>query len=95
MLHSAYESPAQTLSSAVHYEKLFKACQSKYQGEGPTGILLVYPQHCVHLMEAPWEIVVDIVANLLAMNSEGYATTMSVERDNMECLQYTRVSLLP
>lgn len=56
----------------VHYEKLFKACQSKYQGEGPTGVLLVYPQHCVHLMEAPWEIVVDVVANLHVMNTSGY-----------------------
>lgn len=55
----------------LHYEKLFKACQAKYQGEGPTGILLVYPQHCVHLMEAPWEIVMDVVANLQEMNTSG------------------------
>lgn len=55
----------------VHYEKLFKACQAKYQGEGPTGVLLVYPQHCVHLMEAPWEIVVDIVADLKTMDTSG------------------------
>lgn len=60
----------------MHYEKLFKACQSKYQGEGPTGILMVYPQHCVHLMEAPWEIVMDVVANLKTMNTSGWVPGM-------------------
>ena len=55
----------------VHYEKLFKSCQSKYQGEGPTGVLLVYPQHCVHLMEGPWEIVMDLVGDLHNMNTSG------------------------
>lgn len=60
-----------THSLAVYYEKLFKACQSKYQSEGPTGILLVYPQHSVHIMEAPWDIIVDVVANLATMNSSG------------------------
>ena len=36
---------------SVHYEQLFRACSNQYQGEGPTGILLVYPQHCLHLLE--------------------------------------------
>ena len=36
---------------SVHYEQLFRACSNQYQGEGPTGILLVYPQHCLHLIE--------------------------------------------
>lgn len=47
-----------------HYERMFKACQTKYQGEGPTGLLLIYPQHCLHLIEAPWEVLVDVIRDL-------------------------------
>ena len=54
----------------VHYEKLFKSCQQRYQGEGPTGLLLVYPQHCVHLVESPWEIIIQVITDLDAMQKE-------------------------
>ena len=54
----------------VHYEKLFKSCQQRYQGEGPTGLLLVYPQHCVHLVESPWEIIVQVISDLNTMEKE-------------------------
>ena len=54
----------------VHYEKLFKACQQRYQGEGPTGLLLVYPQHCVHLIESPWEVVTEVVSDLCSMQRQ-------------------------
>ena len=54
----------------VHYEKLFKSCQQRYQGEGPTGLLLVYPQHCVHLVESPWEIIVQVISDLNTMQKE-------------------------
>ncbi|XP_064406541.1 testis-expressed protein 47-like [Halichondria panicea] len=47
-----------------HYERIFKTCQAKYQGEGPTGLLLVYPQHCLHLIEAPWEVLIDVIQDL-------------------------------
>jgi hypothetical protein len=34
-----------------HYEQLAKECQNRYQVDGPTGLLLVYPMHCVHILE--------------------------------------------
>ncbi len=43
---------------------MFKLCQAKYQGEGPTGILLIYPLHCLHLIEAPWEVLVEVIQDL-------------------------------
>ena len=54
----------------LHYEKLFKSCQQRYQGEGPTGLLLVYPQHCVHIIESPWEIVTHVVSDLRDMEKK-------------------------
>lgn len=54
----------------LHYEKLFKSCQQRYQGEGPTGLLLVYPQHCIHLIESPWEVVCAVVNDLDSMQRE-------------------------
>ena len=66
-----YISLGTSLIFTVHYEKLFKVCQNKFQGEGPTGILLVYPQHCVHLMEASWDIVCEVVENLHTMDTTG------------------------
>jgi len=53
------------------YRKLFDSCQQCYQGEGPTGILLIYPQHCVHLVEAPWRVLQDVVCDLHEMDSSG------------------------
>lgn len=60
------------VSHPVHYEKVFKACSSKYQGDGPTGILLVYPQHCVHLLEAPMEIIRAILHDLKELDFARY-----------------------
>ena len=51
---------------------MFKSCSNKYQGDGPTGVLLVYPQHCVHLLEAPAEIINTIVIDLKELESKGY-----------------------
>ena len=59
------------LLSQDQYKKLFESCQQHYQGEGPTGILLIYPQHCVHLIEAPWRVLRDVIHNLHEMDSNG------------------------
>lgn len=59
------------LLSQGQYKKLFESCQQHYQGEGPTGILLIYPQHCVHLIEAPWRVLRDVIHNLHEMDSNG------------------------
>ena len=36
---------------AAHYEVLATTCQNRYQVDGPTGLLLVYPLHCIHIIE--------------------------------------------
>lgn len=54
-----------------HYEKLFKSCHSKYQGDGPTGIILIYPQHCVHLLEAPFELINAVIIDLKELEITG------------------------
>ena len=48
-----------------HYEKIFKNCHLKYQGDGPTGILLIYPQHAIHCLEAPLEFVIADLGDLV------------------------------
>lgn len=55
----------------AHYERLFKACRQKYQGENPSGILLIYPQHSVHVIEAPWELISAVVSDLQNTDKDG------------------------
>jgi hypothetical protein len=55
-----------------HYEKIFKNCHVKYQGDGPTGILLIYPQHTLHYLEAPIELLNAIITDLNSLDNEGY-----------------------
>ena len=46
-------------------------CHSKYQGDGPTGIILIYPQHCVHLLEAPFELINAVIIDLKELEITG------------------------
>ena len=62
----------------VHYDKLFQTCQSKFQGEGPTGMLLVFPHHCLHIMEGTWELINTVLADLHSMDTSGYRTQVNV-----------------
>lgn len=56
-----------------HYEQLAKECQNRYQVDGPTGLLLVYPMHCVHILEATHEMVLAVIRDLHEMSSiNGY-----------------------
>ena len=50
-----------SLFLAVHYEVLFQQCHQQYQGEGPTGMLLIYPEHVVHIVEGCWELVEAVI----------------------------------
>jgi len=34
-----------------HYDRLFKEFQLKVQCEPATGLLLIFPHHCVHVLE--------------------------------------------
>lgn len=75
--------------STAHYERLFRSCRQRYQGDAPTGLLLVYPQHCVHLMEAPWDVLRTVVQDLEEMESKGYAGLV------LTCLQWMNFHSLP
>ncbi|XP_071797872.1 testis-expressed protein 47-like isoform X2 [Asterias amurensis] len=54
----------------AHYEKKFKQWQSHFQGEGATGMLLVYPNHYVHLVESSNEMLMALIRNLGTMELE-------------------------
>lgn len=54
-----------TFFRSVHYEQVFKQCHQKYQGQGPTGMLFVYPEHVVHMIECSWEIMEAIIRDAL------------------------------
>lgn len=61
-----------TLIFSGHYEKIFKNCHLKYQGDGPTGILLIYPQHAIHCLEAPLELLNTVIADLEDIGKNKY-----------------------
>ena len=50
----------------AHYEELFKLCHSQYQGEGPTGMLFIYPEHVVQMVECSWELIEVIVRDSIS-----------------------------
>ncbi|XP_072044299.1 LOW QUALITY PROTEIN: testis-expressed protein 47-like [Amphiura filiformis] len=52
----------------AHYERQFKNWQNHYQGEGATGMLLVYPNHYVHLVESSSEMLMSIIRDLRDMD---------------------------
>lgn len=35
----------------VYFEKVFRDIQNNQQCDGATGLLLIYPRHCVHVIE--------------------------------------------
>ncbi|KAJ8037371.1 Testis-expressed protein 47 [Holothuria leucospilota] len=47
-----------------HYEKKFKQWQNHFQGEGATGMLLVYPNHFIHLVESSTEMLSSVIRDL-------------------------------
>ncbi|XP_070581361.1 testis-expressed protein 47-like [Ptychodera flava] len=50
-----------------YYEKQFKQWQNQHQGEGVTGMLLVYPSYYVHLVESSQEVLMALIRDLKSM----------------------------
>merc|ERR1711976_67299 len=46
------------------YEKFFKGVQNQYQCEGVTGLLLLYPRHCVHVVESCLEVLIELLRHV-------------------------------
>ena len=66
-----------TLLLPAHYEALFQQCHQHYQGEGPTGMLLIFPEHVVHIMEGCWELVEAVIrdsCDMMDTSRSVYAT---------------------
>ncbi|XP_022102397.1 testis-expressed protein 47-like [Acanthaster planci] len=61
----------------AHYEKKFKQWQSHFQGEGATGMLLVYPNHYVHLVESSSEMLMALIRDLGIVEEAGDQTLIS------------------
>ncbi|XP_071509520.1 testis-expressed protein 47-like [Diadema antillarum] len=55
----------------AHYERQFKNWQNHFQGEGATGMLLVYPNHFVHLVESSSEMLMALIRDLRDMIEGG------------------------
>jgi hypothetical protein len=47
-----------------HYEKIFKDCQLMWQCEHASGLLLLFPRHCLHVLEGPLEIILELCRDL-------------------------------
>ncbi|XP_077980300.1 testis-expressed protein 47-like isoform X2 [Glandiceps talaboti] len=48
----------------TYYDRQFKQWQNQFQGEGVTGMLLVYPNHYVHLVESSQEVLTALIRDL-------------------------------
>jgi len=53
-----------------YYEKLFRDLQNQYQAEGVTGLLLLFPKHCIHVVESSQELILDVVRDLVAQSND-------------------------
>lgn len=51
---------------------LFQQCHQQYQGEGPTGMLLIYPEHVVHIVEGCWELVEVVIRDSCGMDTNRF-----------------------
>lgn len=47
-----------------YYENFFKQVQENHQAEAISGIMLIYPNHVVHLVEAAENVIFDIIRDL-------------------------------
>nr|XP_033816154.1 testis-expressed protein 47-like [Geotrypetes seraphini] len=52
---------------AEHWEHLFLSLQRYYQGEGVTGLLLLYPSYAIHILESSSDILYSILRDLKEM----------------------------
>ncbi|XP_078692809.1 testis-expressed protein 47-like isoform X1 [Branchiostoma floridae x Branchiostoma belcheri] len=56
----------------AYYEQLFKKLHNHYQGEPATGLLLIYPQYCIHTVESSSEMLTATLRDLVShQQSEG------------------------
>jgi len=54
-----------------HYDGLFKQYGNHTQIEPPTGLLLIYPHHLIHVLEASFSVIVDVIRDLESKEKRG------------------------
>jgi len=59
-----------------YYEDLFDKLQRKHHSESASGILLVYPDHVVHVLETSIDVISDVIRRMRTNSTEPLATTM-------------------
>lgn len=47
-----------------YYERMYKEIQNQYQCEPVTGLLLLFPKHCIHVIEAGVEVLLEVVKDV-------------------------------
>ncbi|XP_029456177.1 testis-expressed protein 47-like [Rhinatrema bivittatum] len=53
-----------------HWEHLFVSLQRYYQGEGVTGLLLLYPSYAVHILESSSDVLYSVLRDLKKMKKQ-------------------------
>ncbi|XP_030062470.1 testis-expressed protein 47 isoform X1 [Microcaecilia unicolor] len=54
-----------------YWEQLFISLQRYYQGEGVTGLLLLYPSYAIHILESSSDVLYSILRDLKEMKYQG------------------------
>ncbi|XP_066560469.1 testis-expressed protein 47 isoform X2 [Amia ocellicauda] len=55
-----------------YYERLFQNLQRRYQGDGISGLLLLYPSYVVHMIESSSDILFSVLRDLRSMQEHGH-----------------------
>ncbi|XP_006635508.3 testis-expressed protein 47-like isoform X1 [Lepisosteus oculatus] len=69
LIFIAYISPelADKRDLGAHYEQLYQKLQQFYQGDGVTGLLLIYPSYVVHTIESSSDVLFSVLRDLRNM----------------------------
>ncbi|XP_043924729.1 testis-expressed protein 47 isoform X2 [Protopterus annectens] len=56
---------------AEYWEEMFQNVQRYYQGEGITGLLLIYPSYVIHILESSCDVLYSVIRDLKDMQKQG------------------------
>ncbi|XP_033896785.2 testis-expressed protein 47 isoform X2 [Acipenser ruthenus] len=56
-----------------YYEQLYQDLQRYYQGDGVTGLLLLYPSYILHIVESSNDVLFSVLRDLVHMQRQGHS----------------------
>lgn len=63
-----------------YYEKWFREVQSQLQVEPVTGLLLLFPKHCIHVLESSADVLLEMAKDLVDQSKDG---TLHMEKSRI------------